>query len=49
MILGRVLGPAKDQGNEMGQWILRANGSVVPRRTVCSLTPSEKESDAIKE
>jgi len=33
-ILGRVLGPAKGEGNEMAQWILKANGKVVPRRTV---------------
>jgi hypothetical protein len=32
-ILGRVLGPAKGEGNEMAQWILKANGEVVPRRT----------------
>ena len=32
-ILGRVLGPAKGEGNEMAQWVLKANGKVVPRRT----------------
>jgi hypothetical protein len=31
-VLGRVLGPAKGEGNEMAQWILKANGNVVPRR-----------------
>jgi hypothetical protein len=32
-VLGRVLGPAKGEGNEMAQWILKANGKVVPRRS----------------
>jgi hypothetical protein len=32
-VLGRVLGPAKGEGNEMAQWILKANGYVVPRRS----------------
>ena len=30
-VLGRVLGPAKGEGNEMAQWVLKANGNVVPR------------------
>jgi hypothetical protein len=33
-VLGRVLGPAKGEGNDMAQWILKANGNVVPRRTL---------------
>ena len=32
-VLGRVLGPARGEGNEMSQWILKANGNVVPRRS----------------
>jgi hypothetical protein len=28
-----VLGPAKGEGNEMAQWILKANGQVVPGRS----------------
>ena len=32
-VLGRVLGPSKGAGNEMAQWILKANGKVVPRRS----------------
>jgi hypothetical protein len=32
-VLGQVLGPAKGEGNEMAQWILKANGNVVPRRS----------------
>jgi hypothetical protein len=31
-ILGQVLGPAKGEGNKMAQWILKANGNVVPSR-----------------
>ena len=40
-ILGRVLGPSTGEGNEMAQWILKANGEVVPRRTLRSLKPEE--------
>jgi hypothetical protein len=29
-VLGRVLGPVCGEGNEMAQWILKANGNVVP-------------------
>ena len=47
-ILGRVLGPAKGAGNEMAQWILKANGSVVPRRTVRPLTTAESNSETEK-
>ena len=28
-----MLGPAKGTGNEMAQWILKANGKVIPRRS----------------
>ena len=41
-VLGRVLGPATGEGNEMSQWILKANGRVVPRRTVRPLRIDEK-------
>ena len=30
-VLGRTLGPSRGAGNEMSQWILKANGKVVPR------------------
>ena len=33
-----MLGPAKNKGNEMAQWILKANGKVVPRRTLRPLS-----------
>jgi len=44
-VLGRVLGPAKTDGNEMAQWILKANGYVVPRRSARPLTIAEKTSE----
>jgi hypothetical protein len=40
-ILGRVLGPAKNAGNEMSQWVLKSNGKVVPHRTLQKLRPEE--------
>ncbi len=39
--LGRCLGPTKNEGNAMAQWILKENGKVVPRRTLRHLTPAE--------
>ena len=47
-ILGRVLGPSKGEGNEMAQWILKANGRVVPRRTAVPLTTAQLNSDTEK-
>ena len=41
-VLGKVLGPASGEGNEMSQWILKINGRVVPRRTVRPLTVAEQ-------
>jgi hypothetical protein len=43
-VLGRVLGPAKGEGNEMAQWILKENENVVPRRTVRPLQVDEVHS-----
>ena len=31
-VLRRCLGPAKKEGNEMAQWVLKQNGRIVPRR-----------------
>lgn len=47
-ILGRVLGPASGEGNEMAQWILKANGNVVPRRTHRPLKIEEIHSEVEK-
>ncbi len=46
-ILGRVLGPAKGEGNDMAQWILKANGNVVPRRSLRHLTVAEIHSPVV--
>ena len=43
-ILGRVLGASKGKGNEMAQWILKANGNVVPRQSPRPLTVAELHS-----
>ena len=48
-VLGRVLGPATGAGNEMSQWILKANGNVVPRRSLRPLTVAELNSPEEKE
>ena len=40
-MLGRVLGPAKNAGNEMAQWVLKSNGKIVPRRTLRKLRYEE--------
>ena len=39
--LGRCLGPCKNEGNEMAQWVLQRNGEIVPRRTLRRLTAHE--------
>ena len=39
-----MLGPSKGEGNEMAQWILKANGNVVPRRSPRPLTVAELHS-----
>lgn len=39
--LGRCLGPTKNEGNEMCQWVVQSNGQIVPRRTLRRLTPEE--------
>ena len=44
-VLGRVLGPALGEGNEMCQWVLKANGNVVPRRTLRPLRVDEIHSN----
>ena len=43
-VLGWILGPAKGEGNEMAQWVLKANGNVVPRHTARPLTVTETHS-----
>jgi len=46
--IGRVLGPAIGEGNEMCQWVLKANGKIVPRRTCRPVKPEEWDSETGK-
>ena len=39
--LGRCLGPAKNEGNVMAQWILKQNGKVAPCPTLRCLSSAE--------
>jgi hypothetical protein len=48
-VLGRVLGPARGAGNEMCQWILHANGKVVPRCTVRPLREDERRDAGVQQ
>ena len=48
-LLGRVLGPSKNEGNEMAQNILNFKGNVLPRRTVRRLKLAEIESESEKQ
>ena len=43
-VMGRVLGPARGEGNEMCQWVLKSNGRIVPRRSLRPLTVAELHS-----
>ena len=40
-VLGRVLGPAKGKGNKMAQWVLKANGNIIPCQSLCPLQTLE--------
>ena len=42
---GRVIGPNKNEWNEMAQDVLTTKGTVVPRRTLRSLTPTEMNNE----
>ena len=47
-ILGRVLGPMKNEGNELAQAVLTSRGTVLPRSSVCRLTERELAMDSEK-
>ena len=48
-MLGRVLGPTCNVGNTMSQWILKANGKIVPQQTGCPLLPGKlSESNVVE-
>ena len=40
-IFGRVLDLASGEGNKMSQWVLKANGEVIPKRSVRPLKLNE--------
>ena len=40
-VLGRMLGPAKGEGNKTAQWVLKANGNVIPCQSLHPLQTSE--------
>ena len=44
-VLGRVLGQARGEGNELSQWVLKSNGNVVLHRTIRALQLAEVCSD----
>ena len=46
--LGRVLGPLRNEGNEMAQAVLTSKGTIIPRRTMRCLKPSEIHSEVEK-
>ena len=48
-MLGRVLGPSKNAGNEMAQWILKSNGQIVPRRSLCLLKYEELHNNVVED
>ena len=43
-VLIRLVGPASGDGNEMTQWMLKANGELVPGRTHRPIKVSERHS-----
>ena len=47
-VLGRVLGPS-EHGNQMCQMVLKANGRVVPKRSIRPLTVAEQHSETEKQ
>ena len=44
-ILGHCLGPARNEGNEMTQWILKINRQVVSRRSLRKLRLDDLSKD----
>ena len=47
-VLGRVLGPSRNVGNEMAQWVLQANGKVVCRRSLRKLKSDELNNNEVE-
>ena len=40
-VLGRCLGPSKNEGTKMTQWVLKRNGQIFPRIIIQRLTQEE--------
>ena len=40
-LLCQVLGPTKNDGNEMAQWCLKGKENIVPKRSIVTLTTSQ--------
>ena len=47
--IGRCLGPCKDEGNEMAQYILKETGRVVARHIVEKIPKSDLKSQVVQE
>ena len=47
--LGNILGPAKNAGSEMAQWVLISKGTVVPHRSMMHLTHTELNNNPVEE
>ena len=47
-VLGCILSPARGEGNELAQWVLKSNDNVVPCQTICPLQLAELHSDTEK-
>ena len=47
--LGKVLGPAKNCGNGMAQWILKSNSQIFPRRSLRHLRTEEVNTNLVEE
>ena len=39
--MGRCIGPSKNEGNEIAQWVLKNIGKIVPQLTIRKLTQDE--------
>ena len=47
--LGRILGPSKNAGSAMSNWVLTSTGDIMPIQTVRQLTPGEHNSPTMKD
>ena len=47
--LGRALGPSRNAGSALSQWILISTGNVMPIQTFRRLTNAENNNESIKQ